>query len=271
MFGAFTKGTTTNKGALPQIQDLVIAYETPADLSLNSTPAVERLNNSAPNFLGQFNMTDAGTPGGYASNSSGQSEMFGVTTRPYWEMSNSANGYYTMSGTSISGGTPSGFTVFTISRTTVPNSDYCWQLTPAGSGDTIKFISTTWNDAGTPRPRFSFSTTSGTTITKNENGWSNGYDFRRYHCFATDFSGGATGAEYQMTSGLKPVSGASMDYTTTATAPSNPDSSYKFNLGSVFNRPRVGFQVIYVWRRKLTSAEITQVVDYVNDLYLPTL
>lgn len=276
MFGAFIKGSISNKSLLPQLADLVIAYETPWDLSINSSPAVERLNNSAPNYTGKFNSIDNGAPGTYFADTGGpadQNTMFGAVNEPAWQMSNSANGQYRFSGSITGGTTPSGFTVFWIGREAVPGSDFAWQLTPiGGGGDTIQFNYNFWDDAGTQRPRFEITTTTGSAINKNEAGYTNGNDFRRYHCFATDFTGGATAAEYQYTSGLKPITGGgTMDSTTTTVAPNNPDTDYNFRLGSVFNRPRVVFQSIYVWKVKLTSAEISEVVNYINNFYIPSL
>ncbi len=275
MFGVFQSGSATNKSSLPQIQDLVLVFETPADLNISGSNGVEGLRNSAPYFTNLFGMTDNGTPGTYIADTGGPSDqntMFGLVNQPAWRMSNSANGYFRMSGSITGGVTPDGFTVFTVSRANVKDADFGWQLTPAGSGDAINFYYTSWNDGGTPRPRFQITTSTGTTITQDQTGYSNGNDFRRYHCFATDFAAGATGAEYQYTAGLKTITGGgTMDTTVQTLSPNNPDTNYSFSLGSVFNRPSVDFQVIYVWKVKLTSAEISQVVDYVNNFYIPTI
>jgi hypothetical protein len=220
-------------------------------------------------------MTDAGTPGSYIADTGGpddQTTMFGLVNQPAWRINNGANGQYTMSGSITGGITPSGFTVFTVSRRNVPDSGFGWQLTPSGSGDAISFFYTSWNNGGVQAPRFEITTTSGTNFSRNEGGFSNGNDFRRYHCFATDFTGNSIAARYELTSSLYSITaGATMDTTIQHTSPNNPDTDYSFSIGSTSNRPAVDFQVIYVWKVKLTNDEISQVVDYVNDFYIPTI
>lgn len=273
MFGIFNKGIGTSKATLPRLDALVIVYEPPVDATITGAGAVTKLTSSAPNFTGRFISTyQTTTSGQYVSNSIDQDEMFGKTFRPRWRLGNASNQHFDMTESITDGVTPDGFTVFVMARRNVPGTTFGWSLDPVGSGDTIDMFWTHWNSAGIQRPRFKITTTTGADFQDDQFGFSNGKDFRRFHCFATDFTGGATGAEYYLTQGLPAATGGTMALFGSATGPNDPASDYTYIIGqNSNNRPSVDFQGIYVWKTKLTSNEISQVEDYINNVYIPTL
>ncbi len=282
MFGVFQGGQSgTNKSSLPKLEDLIIVYESKDNLSLIPGPTpdvfnyVTRVNNSAPYYLGEYpsvhNLGGSSTIRyNIAIGGGGGNAMFGNLGR-YVRMNNVSGQYFNETPSFTVGATAEGFTVVMTQRSHLSGGDFAWRINPVTSGDAITGFFDSWSDAGTARHRYRVTSGSGGSLVYQLSTAANAEDFRRFYAVTTDFSGSANQKELFVSNALGATGGAFVSRDTD-TAPNNPDTDYTFQLAtSGFDKPSWDWQSIYVWKTKLTSGEITDVQNYLNNIYIPTI